>query len=125
MSRVVLSLYEYMSNLLVYLLFTRRAHLDKLVEYIEKGVSEGARLVAGGKRVARKGFYLEPTVFADVTDRMFIAQEESLGPIMIISKFHQGFAAYACSTRVRVLYSVQYCRNISNMASPDRSNVQM
>ena len=97
--------------------------MDKLVEYIEKGVSEGARLVAGGKRVARKGFYLEPTVFADITDPMFIAQEESFGPIMIISKFHQGFAAYKCS--IRVQYTSTSTVQYSNMASPDRANVSM
>ncbi|XP_058815790.1 cytosolic 10-formyltetrahydrofolate dehydrogenase [Topomyia yanbarensis] len=66
-----------------------KAHLDKLVEYCEIGVKEGAKLVVGGKRVPnRKGYFFEPTVFTDVEDRMFIAQEESFGPVMVISKFH-------------------------------------
>ncbi|XP_053697817.1 cytosolic 10-formyltetrahydrofolate dehydrogenase [Sabethes cyaneus] len=66
-----------------------KAHLDKLVEYCEIGVKEGAKLVVGGKRVPnRKGFFFEPTVFTDVEDGMFIAQEESFGPVMVISKFH-------------------------------------
>lgn len=55
--------------------------------YIAKGIEEGARLVAGGKRVARDGWYLEPTVFADVTDDMTIAREEIFGPVMCVLDF--------------------------------------
>ncbi len=55
--------------------------------YIEKGQAEGARLVTGGKRVDREGFYLEPTVFADVTDDMVIAREEIFGPVMAVLDF--------------------------------------
>lgn len=65
-----------------------KAHLDKLIEFCELGVKEGAKLVYGGKRVPnRKGYFFEPTIFTDVEDDMYIAQEESFGPIMIISKF--------------------------------------
>ena len=42
--------------------------------YIEKGVKEGAKLVSGGKRVGNKGYFVEPTVFADVTHDMTIAK---------------------------------------------------
>lgn len=66
------------------------AHFNKLLEFVATGVSEGAKLVYGGKRVDRKGYFLEPTVFTDVQDNMFIAKEESFGPIMIISKFANG-----------------------------------
>jgi betaine-aldehyde dehydrogenase len=60
----------------------------KIVQsYIEKGQAEGARLVCGGKRLDRDGFYLEPTVFADVTDDMVIAQEEIFGPVMAVLDF--------------------------------------
>ena len=55
--------------------------------YIAKGEAEGARLVAGGRRVERDGFYLEPTVFADVTDDMTIAREEIFGPVMAVLDF--------------------------------------
>lgn len=66
-----------------------KAHFDKLHEYCETGVREGAKLICGGKRVANlKGYFFEPTVFVDVQDHMYIAREESFGPIMIISKFH-------------------------------------
>ncbi|KAI5628455.1 cytosolic 10-formyltetrahydrofolate dehydrogenase, partial [Silurus asotus] len=67
-----------------------KAHLDKLVEYCERGVKEGATLVCGGKQVNRPGFFFEPTVFTDVQDHMYIAIEESFGPVMIISKFKDG-----------------------------------
>uniref|UniRef100_A0AAQ6IJW1 10-formyltetrahydrofolate dehydrogenase n=1 Tax=Anabas testudineus TaxID=64144 RepID=A0AAQ6IJW1_ANATE len=62
-----------------------KAHLDKLVEYCQTGVKEGATLVYGGKQVQRPGFFFEPTVFTDVQDHMYIAKEESFGPVMIIS----------------------------------------
>ena len=50
-------------------------------------MSQAARLVTGGKRLARDGFYLEPTVFADVTDDMVIAREEIFGPVMAVLDF--------------------------------------
>lgn len=67
-----------------------KAHLDKLLEYIDIGVKEGANLVYGGTRVDRPGYFLHPTVFTGVEDHMFIAKEESFGPIMVISKFGNG-----------------------------------
>ena len=66
-----------------------RAHFQKLLEFVDRGVAEGATLVYGGKQ-ARPGLFLEPTVFTDVEDHMWIAEEESFGPIMIISKFAYG-----------------------------------
>ncbi|CAG2215509.1 ALDH1L [Mytilus edulis] len=53
-----------------------RAHLEKLLEYCDAGVKEG--------------LFMEPTVFTDVEDHMYIADEESFGPVMIISKFQDG-----------------------------------
>ncbi|XP_052084135.1 cytosolic 10-formyltetrahydrofolate dehydrogenase-like isoform X1 [Mytilus californianus] len=67
-----------------------RAHLEKLLEYCDTGVKEGATLVYGGKQCDMKGLFMEPTVFTDVEDHMFIADEESFGPVMIISKFQDG-----------------------------------
>ncbi len=55
--------------------------------YIEKGKAEGARLVYGGERVEGDGFYMQPTVFADVTDDMTIAREEIFGPVMSVLDF--------------------------------------
>ncbi|XP_013103531.2 cytosolic 10-formyltetrahydrofolate dehydrogenase [Stomoxys calcitrans] len=66
-----------------------RAHFEKLIEFCELGVKEGATLVYGGHAVPNtKGYFFLPTVFTNVEDHMYIAQEESFGPIMVISKFH-------------------------------------
>ena len=71
------------------------AQLEIVLGYIEKGVAEGARLVAGGHRLDRAGFYLEPTVFADVTDEMTIAREEIFGPVMAVLAFEDEAEAIA------------------------------
>jgi aldehyde dehydrogenase (NAD+) len=59
---------------------------DRVLGYIEKGKQEGARLVVGGGRPAHlpKGFYVEPTLFADVDNRMTIAQQEIFGPVLCV-----------------------------------------
>lgn len=66
------------------------AHMNKLIEYCQTGVKEGAKLVLGGKRIDRPGLFMEPTIFCDVEDDMYLAKEESFGPIMCISKFNAG-----------------------------------
>ncbi|MFF5368433.1 aldehyde dehydrogenase family protein [Streptomyces sp. NPDC013187] len=61
---------------------------DRVRGYIEKGVAEGARLVAGGPEAPREqGYFVAPTVFADVTPDMTIAQEEIFGPVLSILKY--------------------------------------
>jgi len=60
---------------------------NKVMGYIESGKQEKAKLLAGGNRVGDKGYFIEPTVFADVQDNMKIAQEEIFGPVMSILKF--------------------------------------
>ena len=55
--------------------------------YIAKGKAEGARLIAGGNIPNRDGFFIEPTVFADVTDDMAIAREEIFGPVLSVLEF--------------------------------------
>ncbi|MFJ6393533.1 aldehyde dehydrogenase family protein [Streptomyces sp. NPDC091972] len=56
--------------------------------YIEKGVAEGARLVAGGPESPREqGYFVAPTVFADVTPEMTIAQEEIFGPVLSVLRY--------------------------------------
>jgi betaine-aldehyde dehydrogenase len=60
---------------------------DIVEGYIAKGLAEGARLTHGGKRVDREGFFIEPTVFADVTDDMTIAREEIFGPVLSVLDF--------------------------------------
>ncbi len=60
---------------------------NKVMSYIEAGKQEKATLRTGGKRVGDKGYFIEPTVFADVKDDMKIAREEIFGPVMSILKF--------------------------------------
>lgn len=55
--------------------------------FIAQGNSEGARLVCGGRRLERPGYYLAPTVFADVSDQMTIAREEIFGPVLSVLDF--------------------------------------
>jgi len=59
----------------------------KVLNYIKCGKEQGARLVAGGARHGEKGYFVQPTVFADVKDEMTIAKEEIFGPVMSIIKF--------------------------------------
>jgi betaine-aldehyde dehydrogenase len=61
--------------------------MEIVQSFIAKGRYAGARLVCGGGRVARDGFYLEPTVFADVTDTMAIAEQEIFGPVLSVLDF--------------------------------------
>jgi aldehyde dehydrogenase (NAD+) len=61
---------------------------QRVRSYIEKGVAEGARLVAGGPEAPRdQGYFVSPTVFADVTPEMTIAQEEIFGPVLSILRY--------------------------------------
>ena len=61
------------------------AALESISRYIEKGKSEG-RLVTGGERVGSVGYFLEPTVIADVAPDATIAQEEIFGPVLAVIK---------------------------------------
>ncbi|XZF75717.1 aldehyde dehydrogenase family protein [Bacillus sp. AL-1R] len=68
-----------------------KEHLEKVLSYIQIGKEEGARLVCGGNRIEKngleKGYFVEPTVFADVEQNMRIVQEEIFGPVVCIQKF--------------------------------------
>jgi len=61
--------------------------MDRILGYIAAGNAEGARRLSGGGRVGDRGYFVEPTVFADVTDDMKIAREEIFGPVMSILRF--------------------------------------
>jgi aldehyde dehydrogenase (NAD+) len=66
-----------------------RRQQERVLGYIEKGKAEGARVVTGGGAPAHleKGFYVEPTLFADVDNSMTIAQEEIFGPVLVVIGF--------------------------------------
>ena len=64
-----------------------KEQFDKVISYIESGMREGAQMLCGGSQFGDRGFFIQPTVFADVRDNMKIAQEEIFGPVMSIIKF--------------------------------------
>jgi len=63
------------------------AQFKKILKYIEIAKQEGARLVCGGKAAHPKGYYVQPTVFADVKDTMTIWKEEIFGPVLSVCSF--------------------------------------
>lgn len=63
-----------------------REQQNRVVNYIEKGKSEGAELLTGGA-FSEKGYFVEPTIFADVDDKMTIAKEEIFGPVVAAMPF--------------------------------------
>jgi betaine-aldehyde dehydrogenase len=73
--------------------------LARVLDYIEIGKNEGARLITGGKRLEGgkygSGYYLAPTIFIDVKPSMRIAQEEIFGPVVVVQKFSSESEAVA------------------------------
>lgn len=67
------------------------AQLNKVLQYIESGKGQGARLAYGGERLDHgeyaKGYYVQPTIFDDVSPEMRIAQEEIFGPVLSVLTF--------------------------------------
>ena len=64
-----------------------RSQLERVTAYIERGKQEGAELVAGGARLERPGYFVEPTVFAGGGNEIAIAQEEIFGPVGLVLPF--------------------------------------
>jgi acyl-CoA reductase-like NAD-dependent aldehyde dehydrogenase len=69
--------------------------LERVTRYIQIGRDEGARLVSGGNRPERSGYFIEPTLFADVSNSMRIAREEIFGPVGAIIAFDNDEQAVA------------------------------
>jgi acyl-CoA reductase-like NAD-dependent aldehyde dehydrogenase len=65
---------------------TREAQLDVLDKQVKDAIKKGAKVLTGGKRIAGKGHYYEPTVLVNATNKMAVMQEESFGPIIGIMK---------------------------------------
>lgn len=63
-----------------------KAHMEKVLEYIQKGKAEGAELVYGGNRILQEsgGYFVEPAIFDQVTQNMTIAREEIFGPVLCV-----------------------------------------
>lgn len=93
--------------------------LERVLGYVQKGEEEGAKMVAGGKRAFDTGFFMQPTIFADVTDDMAIAREEIFGPVVVVMPFdtveevirrandsHYGLAAGIWSENIQTAHYV-------------------
>jgi acyl-CoA reductase-like NAD-dependent aldehyde dehydrogenase len=95
-----------------------RSQLETVKSYVKIGKEEGARIVAGGNELTdgdyAKGFFHEPTVFADVTPDMRIAQEEIFGPVTAVIRCHSFEEAIAIGNGVRYgLSSSIYTRDVN------------
>ena len=64
-----------------------KKQFDSVMNYIKIGKEEGAEILTGGKGTDTTGFYIEPTVFINVNNKMRIAQEEIFGPVLVVIKF--------------------------------------
>lgn len=64
-----------------------RPHLEKVLDYINVGAAEGATIVTGGKAADMDGYFVEPTVLADVESSMTVAREEIFGPVLVVQPF--------------------------------------
>ena len=84
---------------------TTRPQYEKVLGYIDIAKKEGAKLLLGGGPATRgecgKGWFVEPTVFADVNNKMRIAQEEVFGPVLSVIKFKDEAEALAIANDVR------------------------
>jgi acyl-CoA reductase-like NAD-dependent aldehyde dehydrogenase len=69
-----------------------KAQMERVLSYIESGKREGATLLTGGERtpVNGKGYFVQPTIFGDVTSDMKIAREEIFGPVLAMMPFEGG-----------------------------------
>ena len=92
--------------------------LDVIEKAVDGAVAQGARVVAGGKRtLADKGDYFEPTILADVTPDMDIAQEEVFGPVMLLMRVRDD--AHAVEVANGVSYGLS-----SSVFSKDRARAR-
>ncbi|PFH33772.1 aldehyde dehydrogenase [Besnoitia besnoiti] len=98
-----------------------KIQFERVMKYIHQGISEGATVAAGGTKKDGKGFWVMPTIFADVTDDMTIAKEEIFGPVICLLKFrtadeavdranesHYGLGAGICTKDIGLAY---HCAN--------------
>jgi succinate-semialdehyde dehydrogenase/glutarate-semialdehyde dehydrogenase len=73
---------------------------DAVEALVQDAVAKGARLLAGGERVANEGFFFQPTVLADVPDEARIMSEEPFGPVAVLNRFSDLDDAVAKANRL-------------------------
>ncbi|GAA6027424.1 hypothetical protein JCM8097_007854 [Rhodosporidiobolus ruineniae] len=66
---------------------TSQLQFDRISAHIQSGKDEGATVHLGGERQGTEGYFIQPTIFTDVTPNMKIAQEEIFGPVVVVQKF--------------------------------------
>ena len=81
---------------------TRKEHLTVLENQVKDAVQKGARILMGGKRINKKGYYFEPTILTDVTHEMELMKAESFGPIIGIMKVNNDEEA------IRLMQDTEY-----------------
>lgn len=96
--------------------------LNTVLSYVKKGIEEGATLIYGGKRMEEdelaNGFFMEPTVFENVSNRMSIAQEEIFGPVLALIKVETLKEAIQVANDVKFGLSASiFTKNIGHMLS--------
>ena len=77
-----------------------KVHFDKVVDYVEIGKKDGAKLAAGGKRIGDQGWFVQPTLFTHATPKMRISQEEVFGPFLTSIRFKDEEEALAIANDV-------------------------
>jgi acyl-CoA reductase-like NAD-dependent aldehyde dehydrogenase len=95
-----------------------QAQLDRIVRYVEGAKREGATLLCGGERDISggnvRGFFFQPTIFGDVTERMEIAREEVFGPVLCCMKFRdEDEAVRIANATIYGLVSAVWTRDIA------------
>ncbi len=84
------------------------------MNYISSGKQEGASLHIGGQRIGTTGYFVEPTIFTDVTPEMKIVREEIFGPVAVIMKFKdEADAIEKANNTVYGLSSVVFTQDIN------------
>src|SRR3990167_3564547 len=101
------------------------AQMQKILNYIDIGIKEGAKLIMGGKAYKKgpcaKGYFIEPTIFADVKPNMHIAQEEIFGPVVSVIKTKNMADAVNIVNNVKYgLSSAIYTQDVNNSAIAER-----
>ncbi len=98
-----------------------RSSQETIMGYIEKGIREGGRLVAGGVKGSAEGYFIRPTVIADVHPRATIAQEEIFGPVLAVIKAKDFNEALEIANNTEFgLTGAVYSRNKKNLARAEK-----